>query len=52
MLEILDAGNLSDAINKLKQARLDAKPARDRLVATMSKLRGFQSDLIKQLGTL
>jgi hypothetical protein len=52
ILGILDAGNLSDANNKLKQARLDAKPAREKLVETMSKLRGFQADLIKQLRTL
>jgi hypothetical protein len=52
ILGILDAGNLSDANDKLKQARLAAKPAREKLVETMSKLRGFQADLIKQLRTL
>ena len=51
-LNSVDLGNLPDANMRIRQARIEAKPAREKLVETMSKLRGLQADLIEQLGTV
>lgn len=51
-LDAVDLGNLVDANARIRQARLDAKPARERLTETMSTLRALQADLIAASGTV
>lgn len=51
-LDAVDIGNLIDANAKIRQARLQAKPARERLTETMAKLRALQADLIATSGTV
>lgn len=45
-LDDVDANNLIGANTRIQQARLYAKPARERLAETMSKLRELQADYI------
>ena len=51
-LNAVDTDNLIDANMRIRQARLEAKPAREKLIETMGKLRGLQADLIAQSGTV
>ncbi len=51
-LDAVDTGSLSDANTRIRQARLEAKPAREKLTETMSKLRGLQADFIYASGTV
>jgi hypothetical protein len=45
-LDAVDAGNLTHANYQIRQARLEARIAREKLVEMMAKLRGLQADLI------
>jgi hypothetical protein len=51
-LNAVDTDNLIDANMRIRQARLEAKAAREKLIETMGKLRGLQADLIAQSGTV
>jgi hypothetical protein len=45
-LDLVDAGDLPGANLRIHLARMDAKPARKRLVETAASLRGLQADFI------
>jgi hypothetical protein len=51
-LDAVDADDLPGANRRIRQARLEAKPAREQLAETMSKLRGLQADFIYASGTV
>lgn len=51
-LDAVESGNLIDSNLRIRQARLEAKPAREKLTETMSRLRGLQADLIAASGTV
>jgi hypothetical protein len=51
-LDAVDMDNLPGANMRIRQARLEAKPAREQLAETMSKLRALQADFIYTSGTV
>jgi hypothetical protein len=48
----VDKDDLPSANMRIRQARLEAKPAREQLAETMSKLRGLPADFIYASGTV
>lgn len=45
-LDAVDADNLNGANMRIRQARLEVKPAREKLTETMSSLRSLQADYV------
>lgn len=51
-LDDVNAGNLIGANQRIAQARLDVRPAREALTCAMAQLRGLQADFITAAGTV
>lgn len=51
-LDAVDMDNLTGANMFIRQARLEAKPARERLTEAMSRLRALQADYVFASGTV